>query len=383
MGAAACGNRKPCDLREGVVADDVAGTVTFHLTRRDPSFLHVLASVAAQIVPADTPFGEQTTPLPATGPYMFERFDADGIQLVRNPRFEVWSTAAQPAGFPDEIEWSPVPDESDPSELVEAGEADLVVGGLSRDRVQRLATNYPAQLHADPGTKVFVEVMNTTIPPFDDPEVRRAVSLAIDRQAALDAYGGPIYGRITCQVMPPTFPGYAPYCPFSASPSPGGAWKAANPDLARRLIREAGAAGERVTVYGSTNHGHAEAAEYMVGLLNELGFKARKHLVDPGDYFGGDYLTADHPSDMGMAGLWWGSDGPDGRELVPWQLSRARPTRTRLTPVRHRATCATRRSTAWWRLHWSSRPPARGPRRTRCGRQSIAGSPTPLRSPRS
>ena len=83
--------------------------------------------------------GEQTTPLPATGPYMFKRFDDDGISLVRNPRFETLVHRRTARGFPDEIVWSPVPDESDPSELVEAGEADLVVGGLSRDRVQRLA----------------------------------------------------------------------------------------------------------------------------------------------------------------------------------------------------------------------------------------------------
>ncbi len=241
---------------------------------------------------------------------MFERFDADGIRLVRNPRFKPWSTAAQPAGFPDEIVWSPVPDESDPSELVEAGEADLVVGGLSRDRVQRLARDYPAQVHADPGTKVFVEIMNTTVPPFDDPEVRRAVSLAIDREAALDAYGGPIYGRITCQIMPPTFPGYAPYCPFTASPDAGGAWKADNIELARQLIREAGAAGERITVYGGKVAGHAEMAEYMVGLLNGLGFRARMQLVAGDDYWGGDYLTADHPPNMGMAGTWWASTVP-------------------------------------------------------------------------
>jgi peptide/nickel transport system substrate-binding protein len=310
VGADACGNRQPCDLRRGIVANDGAGTVAFHLTRRDPSFLYLLANISAQVVPADTPFGLQTSPLPATGPYRFARLDADGIELVRNERFEPWSTAAQPAGYPDRIAWSPVPDDADPSELVEAGEADLVVGGLSRQRVQRLATDYPAQLHAAPSTKVFVEVMNTTVPPFDDPDVRRAVNFAIDRQAALDAYGGPIYGRTTCQVMPPTFPGYAPYCPFTASPDANGVWKAANVDLARQLIDEAGAAGERVTVYGLSNHGHAEVAEYMVGLLNSLGFKATKRLLDVGTYFNGVILSADHPADMGMAGFWWGSTVP-------------------------------------------------------------------------
>ncbi len=133
--------------------------MTFHLTRRDPLFLHALASVSAQVVPADTPFGVQTTPLPATGPYMFERFDADRIKLVRNPLFDVWSAAAQPFGYPNEIEWFHVPDDSDPSEVVEAGDADLVADprALSPDRVRLLATTYPAQLRSDRGSKVYVE----------------------------------------------------------------------------------------------------------------------------------------------------------------------------------------------------------------------------------
>ena len=151
VGASDCGNVQPCDLREGIVADDAAGTVTFHLTRRDPHFLHALASVAAQVVPADTPFGDVTTWLPATGPYMFKRFDADGIVLVRNPHFKkTWSTAAQPEGYPDEIALWPVANE-DPTELVVAGEADLAVSdrALNLARVRLLATKYPAQLHAD------------------------------------------------------------------------------------------------------------------------------------------------------------------------------------------------------------------------------------------
>jgi peptide/nickel transport system substrate-binding protein len=308
VGAPDCRDAQPCDLGEGIVADDEAQTVTFLLTQRDPYFLDALAQVPAQVVPANTPFGEQTTWLPATGPYMFERFDADRIKLVRNPLFDVWSTAAQPDGYPDEIEWFHVPNDSDPSEVVEAGKADLVADprALTRDRVHQLATKYPAQLQADPGRKVYVEIMNTTVPPFDDPDVRFAVSLAVDRDAVLEAWGGPIQGRITCQVVPPTLPGYSPYCPFTVSPDPSGKWHAADIDLARRLIDEAGAFGEPVTVYGSSGPGHAQVAEYMVGLLNRLGFKAKLHLVDPPDYFGGPYLTADHPADLGMAGTWWG-----------------------------------------------------------------------------
>jgi hypothetical protein len=120
---------------------------------------------------------------------MFERFDADGIVLVRNPSFKPWSTAAQPEGYPDVIALSSVPNE-DPSELVEAGEADLAFTfrALSLARVRYLATKYPAQLHADPGTRLFVGCEH------DGPAVRRSEcpsggQLAVDRRARR-AYGG-------------------------------------------------------------------------------------------------------------------------------------------------------------------------------------------------
>src|SRR5204863_5319891 len=43
-----------CDLSQGVVADDSAGTVTFHLTHGDPEFLDKLAVPFAFILPSGT-----------------------------------------------------------------------------------------------------------------------------------------------------------------------------------------------------------------------------------------------------------------------------------------------------------------------------------------
>ena len=93
---------KRCDLSDGIETDPAARTVTFHLSRPDPDFLHKLHS--SLVVPAGSPARLATTPpLPGTGPYMFERWDprGDGL-LVRNPHFRVWSPD-RPDGFPDQI----------------------------------------------------------------------------------------------------------------------------------------------------------------------------------------------------------------------------------------------------------------------------------------
>ncbi len=315
VGAAAC-TTHACDLSSAVVANDEEGTVTFRLARRDPNFVLSLAYPDASIVPASTPLAQSTTPLPATGPYMFERFSVtDGIRLVRNPRFTEWSAQAQPDGNPDAIEWRSVPDGQDASLLVQSGAADWVADQLSQQRLAYLATALPAQLHVAASTETFFEVMNTTIPPFNDPRVRRAVNLATDRQAALDAYGGDLQGRITCQVVPPSFGGYAPYCPFTVDPGPDGAWRGPDLAAARALIAAAGVRGQHVTVYGLDLPGHRGVADYFTGLLRQLGFRADTRLMSL-DGFWGSNGVLNGPSHVQMAGFWFATQEPAASQMI-------------------------------------------------------------------
>src|SRR5262249_39514778 len=74
---AARGRKHPkrCDRSRGIVANDVAHTVTFHLVRPDPSFFYKLAFLPAYVLPSGTPWRQAgTQPLPATGPYMIATY---------------------------------------------------------------------------------------------------------------------------------------------------------------------------------------------------------------------------------------------------------------------------------------------------------------------
>ena len=100
--------------------------------------------------------------------------------------------------------------------------------------------------------------------------------------------GGPLNVQATCQILPPTMPGYRPYCPYTILPNAGGTWAAPNLALAQRLVQTSGTLGDKVTVlYGSEGAAFPSAAtaRYVVSVLDQLGYRASLRTVNPEAYF--------------------------------------------------------------------------------------------------
>jgi peptide/nickel transport system substrate-binding protein len=276
-GADAClKTPETCDLSQGIEADDAAGTVMFHLTTPDPEFLDKLALPFAFVVPPDSPNEDVgSSPLPGTGPYMFDHYLPNKeIKLVRNPHFKVWSKEAQPAGNPDVILMKFGLTVEAEITQVENGQADWVFDPPPADRLPEMSQKYAAQTHVNPLTAVWYVTMNVNIPPFDNVKARQAVNYAMDRAALVKVAGGPQLAVPTCQVLPPNFPGYKPYCPYTINPDSGGKWKGPDMAKAQQLIDESGTKGQKVTFITTTDEVGKGIGNYMVGLLNQLGYKA-------------------------------------------------------------------------------------------------------------
>ena len=60
-----------------------------------------------------------------------------------------------------------------------------------------------------PAGEITLIALNTRLAPFDNPNVRRAVSAAFDRDAVRDAMGGAVVGEVPTHWIPPGVPGYA------------------------------------------------------------------------------------------------------------------------------------------------------------------------------
>jgi peptide/nickel transport system substrate-binding protein len=114
--------------------------------------------------------------------------------------------------------------------------------------------------------------MNSAIPPFDNIDARKAVNLAMDRAQMADLAGGQPDAAITCQLLPPTFPGYQPYCPWTLDPDEGGHWKAPDLEQAQRLIDASGTRGAAVVV-GPTFPQWNDQLESLGSVLEELGYQ--------------------------------------------------------------------------------------------------------------
>lgn len=277
VGVAKClaGQGKRCDLSNGIEVDDGAGTIAIRLTEADPEFLYKLAFPWSSVVPSKTP-PRGARAIPTTGPYRVASFDPDReIRLVRNEHFRVWSPDARPDGFPDVIRLHLSDDAEARLRAVEQEAADwvsLAFVPISPERQRGVLTRYADRFHSDPSPATLWWFLNTRVPPFDDLRVRRALNYATDRKRLVELTG--VLAQTTCQILPPSFPGYRPYCPYTRKPNPAGTWTAPDLAKARALVAASGTAGSRVEVpVFAEDPVPNTVARYFASLLRQLGYR--------------------------------------------------------------------------------------------------------------
>ena len=256
--------------------------MTFHLTAPTPEFVYLLALPTASAVPQNTPVDLASgTFLPATGPYQFRSYTRDRtgtnhrarIELVRNPRFHMWSAAAQPDGYPDRVVLETGYTNQQAVARVSDGRADLLWLGSPPREADQLRTGHGEWLHTAPGIFINFLFLNATKPPFNNRDARRAVAFGLDRQA-LNGGGTIRSAPITCQVIPEGFPGYRPYCPFTRGGGDDGRWTGPDVEKARRLVTGSGTSGAEIQLVVVDDPTYVAAGRGIVAMLDGLGYRA-------------------------------------------------------------------------------------------------------------
>ena len=274
VGAPACiSDANKCDTIAGIETDDRAGRITFRLSQADPGFLDKLTLNIVAATPKDAPSNESAKPLAGTGPYQISNFvKGQRIELRRNRYFRQWSYAAQPRGYPDVIRSvKPGPSEASRVADVVAGRADVMFSYSDEATNVRLRARYPKQFHEQPLFQTYYLALDVHRPPFDQVGTRRAVNYAFDRRRFAEILGGDVAARPACQILPPGFPGYVSYCPYSDDSF------APNVELARSFVKASGTAGMTVDVYGQ--HYAPQQAQYVASVLRDIGYRPVTHLL--------------------------------------------------------------------------------------------------------
>ncbi len=284
VGADACiKTPASCTLDGGVVGDEAANTITFHLTGADPEFMYKLAVPHASILPASTPAHDMGSDLiPGTGAYTIKSYNPNlGIEIVRNPNFKEWSADAQPDAFADGISYkfgvnevnainAIEKDATDPKDAV-----DWMFDPVPASSIETISTNYGDQLHVNPLTAVCYAPLNVNLAPFNDVRVRRALNYAVNRAELVTLYGGPNLAAPVCQILPPDFPGHEDSCQYTADPGP--TWSAPDMDKANALVEESGTKGQEVAIITDDTDVSKKIGDNIREVLTKLGYKASVH----------------------------------------------------------------------------------------------------------
>ncbi len=157
------------------VTPDDDDSVRIMLKRPFPALLELLAQPAFAALPLHRPRWQADRPMVASGAYRLRAWELnDHIALESNPR---WHSGRPPVA---RVEWKPVTDANTALRLYAAGEADIV-GDFPSARLTSLRARYGTQVHVAPYRGSYYFVFNTRRPPFNDPQVRVALAMAVER----------------------------------------------------------------------------------------------------------------------------------------------------------------------------------------------------------
>jgi peptide/nickel transport system substrate-binding protein len=157
---------------------------TFVLKRSQPALLALLASGFAPVYPCHvSPRDMRSHPI-GTGPFKFVEFRPnESIRVTRNPDY--WKPGRP---YLDAVEFTIIPNRSTALLAFATGKFDMtwpfdVAIPLLRD-VQSQAPQ--AICETTPLNASRNLIINRTVPPFDNPEIRRAMALSLGRKAFID-----------------------------------------------------------------------------------------------------------------------------------------------------------------------------------------------------
>ena len=262
--------------------DDVA---TLHLKRPQPALLALLASGLSPVYPCHVPPHEMRSHPIGTGPFKFVEFKPnESIKVVRNPDY--WK---QDRPYLDGIEYTIISNRSTAILAFIAGKFDMTFPFQVWVPLLKDVKSQAPQAICDLETTNVARslIVNHTAAPFDNPDLRRAMALALDRKAFIDILSQG-EDRIGGLLLPPpegtwglppeilkTLPGYDPDVEKSRK-------------LARKLMSALGYGPDKplkVKVAARNLQEFRDTSVILMDQLKQIGIDADLDLIETANWF--------------------------------------------------------------------------------------------------
>ncbi len=282
-------------------------TVIFRLKRPQPSLLLLLASGYSPIYPAHIAPADLRTRCVGTGPFKLKEYrPGELLEYVRNPDYFI---KGRP--YLDGIRFIIIKERGTRIAALQANRLDVMMPQEgTKTAADQLKRAVPSMVFVVAGQNINDNILvNFKRPPFTDPRVRRAVSLAIDRRAYIQAVrqGGAVVGA-------------------SMQPRPWGVWGLVSQDIAalpgsgdaakqraqaRQLLADAGfGPGKALNIVIVTRAIalYIDMATYVIDQLKQIGVGSTLDQIESAQWFA-RLTRGDYGLGANLTGI--GADDPD------------------------------------------------------------------------
>jgi peptide/nickel transport system substrate-binding protein/oligopeptide transport system substrate-binding protein len=284
-------------------------TVEFTLNQADATFLNVLATPFASIVPKDTPRDAAVVaqkPV-GTGPYLLKSY-SKGSQATFVANKSYWQQG-QP--YLDEIDFKVGVDDNAAIQQIQAGQLDILGDPIPSGSFTQITTDpqYKDQvkdLTMVANSYLFMDTQQPNNGPLSKPAVRQAIEWAIDKDNVIKILHG-AGTRADC-IFPPDMPGYDTNC------KPYGFDQA----KAKQMLAAAGYPnGFESTLYTDTTDPDPQIAQSLQQDLAAIGIKVNIVTEEFATFL--DRIETPHKAPLGYVG--WFQDYPDPSDFIDPILS--------------------------------------------------------------
>ena len=272
-------------------------TLRIRLDEPFSPFLYLLTMTAAYVVPQDEVerLGADFSSHPiGTGPFQLKEWrNNNEITLVRNNNY--FSEQAKVEGIVYRI----IPEDLTAVTEFELGNLDVITVPASEYSRYKTEPKWKDYLSSVNGLNTYYLGFNCSRPPFDNPDLRRAVSYAIDREKILKTF----YenrGRLAQGPVPDVLRKWQPQLPYSYDPV-----------KAKRIIDAGGLKAGTVRFYISSDQEVIDMAEIIQYYLQKVGLRAEIKQLE-----WSAYKAAINNGEADMFWLGWWADYPDPENFL-------------------------------------------------------------------